>query len=101
VLYGKDTLQMGEVESASLSYEKTKRKVEDNSVSALVAYDQNRSGKNAIKGSSSRSRSKSKDCRKRMQCYKCKEWGHIKRDCPHCSKNLINRPINLIRWQPA
>jgi len=31
VLYGKDTLQMGEVESALLSYEKTRRKVEDNS----------------------------------------------------------------------
>ena len=41
VLYGKDTLQMGEVESALLSDEKTRRKVEDNSGSALLTYDQN------------------------------------------------------------
>ena len=31
VLYGKHTLQMREIESALLSYEKTRRKVEDNS----------------------------------------------------------------------
>ena len=36
MLYGKDTLQMGEVESALLSYEKTKRKAEGNSGSALL-----------------------------------------------------------------
>ena len=78
VLYGKDTLQMGEVGLALLFYEKTGRKVEDNSGSALVAYDQNRRGRNAVKGYDSRDRSKSKDCEKEMQCYKCKEWGHIK-----------------------
>ena len=25
-------------------------------------------------------------CRLGAQCYKCKEWGHIKRDCPTCDK---------------
>ena len=78
VLYGKDTLQMGEVESALLSYQKTNKKVEDNSGSALVAYGQYRR-RNAVKGSNSRGRSKSKDCGKGVQCNKCKMWGHIKR----------------------
>jgi len=62
VLYGKDTLQMGEVESTLLSYQKTNKKVEDNSGSALVAYSQNRRGRNAVKVSNSRGRSKFKDC---------------------------------------
>ena len=86
MLYDKDILQMGEIESALLSYEKTRRKVEDNSGSALVAYSQNRSERNAVKGSSSRGRSKSKDCRKGMQYYKCKVLGHIKRACPTWDK---------------
>ena len=64
VLYGKDNLQMGEVESSLLSYEKTRKKVEDNPGSALLAYGQNRRGRNAVKGSSSNGKSKSKDCRK-------------------------------------
>ena len=49
VLYGKDTLQIGEIESALLSYEKTRRKIEDNSGSALLTYDQNRRGRIAVK----------------------------------------------------
>ena len=81
LLYSKDTLQMGEVDSVLLSNEKTTRKVEDNSGSALLACGQNRREMNVVKGSSSNGRSKSKDCRKRVQCYKCKEWRHIKRDC--------------------
>ena len=86
LLYGKDTLQMGEVESALLSYEKTRRKVEDNSASALVTYSQNQRGRNTFKGSSSRGRSKSKNCEKKVQSNKCKEWGHTKRDCPTWDK---------------
>ena len=82
VLCGKDTLQMGVVESALLSYQKTRRKVEDNLGSALLTYSQNRRGRNAVKGSSSNGKSKFKDCRKGVQCYKYKEVGHIKRDCP-------------------
>jgi len=71
VLYGKNTLQMGEIESALLSYEKTMRKV-NNSGSAFVAYDQNRRGRNAVKGSSSRGRSKFKNCGKGVHCYSAK-----------------------------
>ena len=68
MLYGKDTLQMGEVGLALLSYEKTRRKVEDNSESALLAYGQNRREKNVVKGTSSRDKSKFKDCKKGVQC---------------------------------
>jgi len=59
---------MGEVESALFSYEKTRRKVEDNSEFALLAYDQNQREKNVVKGSSSRGKSKFKDCKKGVQC---------------------------------
>ena len=45
---------------ALLSYEKARRKVEDNSGYVLIAFGQNLRGRNAIKGSSGRSRSKSK-----------------------------------------
>ena len=71
---------------ALLSYQKTKKKDEDNSGSALVAYSQNRRERNAVKGSSSRGRSKSKDCGKGVQYNKCKVWGHIKRDYPTWDK---------------
>jgi len=86
VLYGKDSLQIGEIESALLSYEKLRRKVEDNSGSALLTYDQNQRGRNAVKESSSCSRFKSKDCKKKVQCYNCKEWGDIKRNYPTWDK---------------
>ena len=69
-----------------LSYEKARRKVEDNLGYALISYGQNRRGRNAVKKSSSCGRSKSKDCEKRVQCYKCKKWGRIKRDYPTWDK---------------
>jgi len=83
-LYGKDTLQMGEIELALLSYEKT-RKIEDNSRSALVAYAQNRRERNVVKGSSSRSRSKSKNCEKcSATSVRC---GDTKQHCPTWDKD--------------
>lgn len=81
-LYGKDTLKMEEVESTLLSSERRK-KVEDKD-SLFVAHGQR--GRQTTKGSSDNSKARSKGSGKGWQCYKCKEWGHIKKDCPTWNK---------------
>ncbi|PRQ51350.1 putative RNA-directed DNA polymerase [Rosa chinensis] len=81
ILYGKDTLKMEEVESTLLNHEK-RRKADDSQISVFVAQDQNRWGRSTARGSSGHSRSKSRGRGKGKQCYKCKEWGHIRPDCP-------------------
>ena len=85
ILYGKDTVKMEEVEATLLSNEK-RRKAEDSQESVCVTEGQNQRGRKTVKGSSSHSRSKSRGSGKGVQCYKCKEWGHIKRDCPNRSE---------------
>ena len=79
ILYGKDTLKMDEVESTLLSHEKRK-KADDSQGSVFVAHGQNQRGRSTARGFSGHSRSKSRG--KGKQCYKCKEWGHIRVDCP-------------------
>ncbi|KAM7459649.1 hypothetical protein LguiA_033944 [Lonicera macranthoides] len=81
VLYGKDTLKMVDVESTLLSNDKRKSSCEEISDSAMIVHDQNR-GRNASRGSGGNSRSRSKGGGKGKQCYKCKQWGHIKWYCP-------------------
>lgn len=81
ILYGKNTLKMEEVESTLLSHEK-RRKADDSQDSVFVAHGKNQRGRMTARGSSGHSRSKSRGRGKGKQCYKCKEWGHIKPDCP-------------------
>ncbi|KAK9937625.1 hypothetical protein M0R45_014403 [Rubus argutus] len=81
ILYGKDTLKLEDVESTLLSHAKRK-KADDSQGSLFVTHGKNHRGRSTARGSSEHSRSKSRGRGKGKQCYKCKEWGHIKPDCP-------------------
>ncbi|ONI29236.1 hypothetical protein PRUPE_1G188900 [Prunus persica] len=70
MFYDKYTLKMEDVEATLLSNEKRKI-VED-------SHSQNQKGRQTVRGSSSHNKSKSRDSGKGVQCYKCKELGHLK-----------------------
>src|SRR5438132_1450365 len=80
----------------TLTYGKEDVKVDD-IVAALLAHDQRRKN-NATEGSSSEAlqvrydhslddkKGKKKKKKKELQCYECKGWGHIRRNCPELKK---------------
>jgi hypothetical protein len=92
-LYGKDTLKVEDVESTLLSHEKRK-KADDSQGSIFVTHGQNQRGRSIARGSSEHSRSKSRGKGKSRQCYKCKEWGHIRPDCPLLKEKDNKGPDN-------
>ena len=47
----------------------------------MYVYSQNR-GRDNTRGSNSNSRSSSKGGAPSMQYHRCREWGHIRRNCP-------------------
>ena len=55
---------------------------------------QNERGRQAGRGSAN-SRGRSKYSEKGRQCYGCKEWGHIKSNCPHSTKDASLAVVTL------
>ncbi|PPR84446.1 hypothetical protein GOBAR_AA36262 [Gossypium barbadense] len=81
MMYGRDDLTLEEVKNALSSSELRKKitgkVVENNEGEGLVARGRSK----AKGGSSSKSHPRSQS-KKRIQCYYCKKYGHMKVDCP-------------------
>ncbi|KAE8658345.1 hypothetical protein F3Y22_tig00116971pilonHSYRG00233 [Hibiscus syriacus] len=83
--YGKETIKVKEIDAALLAHNQRKQNARENSQadSLYVKVNQDRGRKPEKAGSGKRNfRSKSRD-KKTIHCYKCKEAGHMKRDCPN------------------
>ncbi|GFZ09851.1 PAM68-like protein [Actinidia rufa] len=82
LLYGKDTVSLEQVKSSLVFHCTQKRSSFEDGESAALAVQSGNRGKKSdgrsgwSNGSSSSSRGKG------VQCYYCKEFGHVKRDCP-------------------
>ncbi|KAL0371814.1 UNVERIFIED_CONTAM: hypothetical protein Scaly_0863000 [Sesamum calycinum] len=86
--YGKETIKVDEITAALLAHNQRKHNAGESSHgdSLYVKGNQDRGRKLEKEGSGKRnSRSKSRG-RKTIHCYKCKEPGHMKRDCPKLKK---------------
>ncbi|CAA0838475.1 Probable prolyl 4-hydroxylase 11 [Striga hermonthica] len=95
--YGKETIKTEEITSALLAHNQWKQKSGESSSqsdSLYVKGNQDR-GRRQVRDNSgnrnfrSKSRYKSKG-RKTVTCYKCKEQGHFKRDCPKWKKQTVD-----------
>ncbi|KAE8684070.1 hypothetical protein F3Y22_tig00111154pilonHSYRG00007 [Hibiscus syriacus] len=86
--YGKETINVEEITAALLAHNQRKQNAGESSQadSLYVKGNRDRGRKPEKAGSGKRnSRSKSRD-KKTIHCYKCKEAGHMKRDCPKLKK---------------
>ncbi|KAE8708629.1 Cyclic nucleotide-gated ion channel 1 [Hibiscus syriacus] len=86
--YGKETINVEEITAALLAHNQRKQNAGESSQadSLYVKGNRDRGRKPEKVGSGKRnSRSKSRD-KKTIHCYKCKEAGHMKRDCPKLKK---------------
>ncbi|KAE8680841.1 pentatricopeptide repeat-containing protein [Hibiscus syriacus] len=86
--YGKETINVEEITAALLAHNQQKQNTGESSQadSLYVKGNRDRGRKPEKAGSGKRnSRSKSRD-KKTIHCYKCKEAGHMKRDCPKLKK---------------
>ncbi|CAA0806530.1 Probable prolyl 4-hydroxylase 11 [Striga hermonthica] len=95
--YGKETIKNEEITSALLAHNQRKQKSGESSSqsdSLYVKGNQDRGRKQVRDNSGNRNfRSKSRDKskgRKTVTCYKCKEQGHFKRDCPKWKKQTVD-----------
>ncbi|CAA0835646.1 Uncharacterized mitochondrial protein AtMg00810 [Striga hermonthica] len=95
--YGKETIKTEEITSALLAHNQQKQKSGESSSqsdSLCVKGNQDRGRKHVRENSGNRKfRSKSRDKskgRKTVTCYKCKEQGHFKRDCPKWKKQTAD-----------
>ena len=82
--YGKETIKVEEITAALLAHNQRKQNAGESSHadSLYIKGNQDRGRKSEKEGSGKRnSRSKSRG-KKTIHCYKCKEPGHMKRDCP-------------------
>ena len=80
--YGKETIKLEDVTAALLSYDMRKRNNAEevaHGEGLLVNGGQGRKGYEA-----------GKNKKKKVQCHKCKRWGHIKKDCPDLSGSSAN-----------
>ena len=76
--YDKETVELEDITAALLSYDMRKK----NSAEEVSHGDGLLiKGELGSKGQEVRKNGKKKK-KKNVQCYKCKEWGHWKRDCP-------------------
>ncbi|KAE8658140.1 Retrovirus-related Pol polyprotein from transposon TNT 1-94 [Hibiscus syriacus] len=86
--YGKETINVEEITAVLLAHNQRKQNAGESSQadSLYVKGNRDRGWKPEKAGSGKRnSRSKSRD-KKTIHCYKCKEAGHMKRDCPKLKK---------------
>ncbi|KAL0373808.1 UNVERIFIED_CONTAM: Retrovirus-related Pol polyprotein from transposon TNT 1-94 [Sesamum radiatum] len=86
--YGKETIKVDEITAALLAHNQQKQNAGGSSHgdSLYIKGNQDRGRKFEKEGSGKRnSKSKSRD-KKTIHCYKCKEPGHMKRDCPKLKK---------------
>ncbi|KAI8538560.1 hypothetical protein RHMOL_Rhmol09G0113400 [Rhododendron molle] len=82
LLYGKDTVSLEEVQSALVShFTQKKSSFESGESSALAVQSENR-GRTSDGRSGGNNRSGSNSRGKGVQCYGCKEFGHVKCNCP-------------------
>ncbi|KAL4291249.1 hypothetical protein GQ457_14G016030 [Hibiscus cannabinus] len=84
LIYGKETINVEEINAALLAHNQRKQNVGENShADSLYVKGYQDRGRKSKKGCSRRRnfRSKSRG-RKMIRCYKCKEARHMKRDCP-------------------
>ncbi|CAA0820811.1 Probable prolyl 4-hydroxylase 11 [Striga hermonthica] len=105
--YGKKTIKTEEITSALLAHNQRKQKSGESSSqsdSLYVKGNQDRGRKHGRDNSGNRNfRSKSRDKsqgRKTVTCYKCKEQGHFKRDCPKWKKqtaDMSSKSANVVQ----
>ncbi|KAE8708925.1 Serine/threonine-protein kinase HT1 [Hibiscus syriacus] len=102
--YGKETINVEEIIVALLAHNQRKQNAGENSQadSLYVKGNRDRGRKPEKAGSGKRnSRSKSRD-KKTIHYYKCKEAGHIKRDCPKLKKqtdekrDVSSKSVNMV-----
>ncbi|KAE8726093.1 hypothetical protein F3Y22_tig00007792pilonHSYRG00021 [Hibiscus syriacus] len=102
--YGKETINVEEINVALLAHNQRKQNAGENSQADSLYVKGNRDrGRKAEKAGSGKrnSRSKSRD-KKTIHCYKCKEAGHMKRDSPKLKKqtdekrDVSSKSVNVI-----
>ncbi|GFS44993.1 hypothetical protein Acr_00g0093470 [Actinidia rufa] len=82
LLYGKDTVSLEQVQSSLVSHCTQKRSSFEDGESAALAVQSGNRGKKSDSRSGWSNGSSSSSRGKGVQCYYCKEFGHVKRDCP-------------------
>lgn len=81
----KDTLKLKKVHTSLLPHEKQKKtNYNETQETALIVQGTNKKSR-ILDGESKTVSSKIKG-KDEAQCYKCHEFGHIKRNCPHRKK---------------
>jgi hypothetical protein len=81
--WGKETLELEDVTGALLAFHQSKKNIDENSYGEGLVVKGNHEGgisNNRDDSKSKNSRSKSRR-KKDINCYKCGEKGHMKRDC--------------------
>ena len=95
LLWGKETLELEDVTSALLTYNQRKLNTGGSQGEVLVAKGSQTLGRSKEKMDRSgrnKSRSKSRGkWLKNIECYKCHDKGHMKRDCPKLKNNEKNK----------
>ena len=80
LLYGKETLEYEDMVSVLRSNEQRKKLTRDQAPQeGLIVGERTGRGRGRSK---SRGRSKFRKGKKEVKCFKCKEFGHFKRECP-------------------
>ncbi|GFY80950.1 hypothetical protein Acr_01g0007590 [Actinidia rufa] len=82
LLYEKDTVSLEQVQSVLVSHCTKKRSSFKDGESATLAIQRVNRGKKSNDKSGGSNESNSNSRGKGVQCYYCKEFGHVKRDCP-------------------
>ncbi|KAE8673710.1 hypothetical protein F3Y22_tig00111774pilonHSYRG00047 [Hibiscus syriacus] len=102
--YGKETINVEEITAALLAHNQRKKNAGENSQADSLYVKGNREcGRKPEKAGSGKrnSRSKSRD-KKAIHCYKCKEAGHMKRDCSKLKKqtdekrDVSSKSVNMV-----
>ena len=71
--YGKETIKTGDITTALLAREQRRK---NNAMEAPQAECL------LVSGEPSRRKVEAKSKRKKVQCFKCGDWGHVKKECP-------------------
>ncbi|KAE8674175.1 hypothetical protein F3Y22_tig00111769pilonHSYRG00531 [Hibiscus syriacus] len=104
ILNDKTTINVEEITAALLAHNQRKQNAGENSQADSLYVKGNRDhGRKPEKAGSGKrnSRSKSRD-KKTIHCYKCKEAGHMKRDCPKLKKqtdgkrDVSSKSVNVV-----